>query len=865
MNIEDIKDKLTLTFSTPFREYYKRHLVFWDDPEKEFIDDIDSLTLDGVTIFKLTNKNWFAAKQLVNDDSTGNVLIYDSTNTDEHDNWLMDARLYADEILHFDFYSMIMSKLGITVESTQMRNAIKSYEKFWKNEERIEKLHKIAPVINFTNDLHLAILATLCGCQSKDISEILFNIFSNSLDVTTNKYVKAVESFGSLAILWKLVNKYAGDCHENLSTAFETIIYTALYQTMGSAMPSKIRTFVFDQSLNDCYTLVSEWTSNIKFSSEIFKMIEDLDEKRGLFTLFDAETIDELVNSDLFSSINDALLRKLFSACATKAISGEKIKSIVEERRKHLFYEKYANYYECLFSIGELYQLYDEISGGFHYINENELWKDYQNRLYLFDTYYRHIHNYVYKSSLNTIDRIQDKLNDALVYVENLYKNYFLKGLNDTWVKLVKDSLANTGKIKFDIKTQLDFYNSYVDTASDDRLTIVIISDGMRYEVAKELENRLGSELKCNVKLEAIQSVFPAITKYGMAALLPGKKTIDNDMNILSNGMKTNSLEARKAVLQSVMPESDAISYVDLFQMNSSEKKEFLKGKEVIYVYHNDIDNAGHDSAGESKVFTSCEETINKLVNIVKALCNARGSIKVLVTSDHGFLYSYDKLEEVDKLSINSDAIVDAKGEKRCIVAKSPIDTDFLTPIKLLINNNENSLIGYAPFQGIRIKNPGGSGNYVHGGISLQEMMVPVIVYENVRTDSKAYGQNKDKYSRVPATIELVTPTREVYGLSLKLEFYQPKPLDSNIVEAKYEILLEDKNGKAISDSQFIIANKADSEPTNRKFKPIILSINSATKTDTYYLIVMNQDTHETIMKEEFKINNDFGGIDFDF
>ena len=865
MNIEDIKDKLTLTFSAPLREYYKRHLVFWDDPEKEFIDDIDSLMLDGVTIFKLNNKNWFKAKQIVNDDSTGNVLIYDSTNTDEHDNWLMDARLYADEILQFDFYSMIMRRLGITVESTQTRNTIKSYDKFWKSEERIAKLHKIAPSISSSSELHIAILATLCGSQTNEISEILFNIFSNSLDVSNNKYIKAIESFGSLEILWKVINKYVGDCHENLSNAFETILYTALYQTMGSAMPSKIRTYIFDRGLNDCYTLVSEWTSNTKFSDEIRSMIDDIDEKRNLFSLFDAQSIDELVNSDLFSSINDGLLRKLFSACATKAIAGEKIKSIVEERRKHLWYERYSNYYECLYSIGELFWLYDSISGGFHYINEKDLWKDYQNKLCLFDTYYRHIHNYVYKSSLSTIDRIQDKLNEALEYVENLYKNFFLKGLNDSWVNLINNSLATTGRIKSDIKTQLDFYSSYVTQSSDDRLTVVIISDGMRYEVAKELEKRLNSELKCNVKLDAIQSVFPAITKYGMAALLPGKKSIDKDMNVLSNGMKTNGLEARKAILQSVLPESDAINYVDLFQMSSSEKKEFLKGKKIIYVYHNDIDNAGHDSEGESKVFNSCEESINKIVNIIKALCNARGSIKILVTSDHGFLYSYEKLEEVDKLTIKNDDIVDAKGEKRCIIAKNPIDTDFLTPIKLLINNDENSLIGYAPFQGIRIKNPGGAGNYVHGGISLEEMMVPVIVFDNVRTDSKVYGQNKDKYSHIPAIIELVTLTREIHGLSVKLEFYQPKQLGNDAVEATYSICFEDKMGKPISDTQTIVANKTDSDPSYRKFKPLILSINSSTKTDTYYLIVTNQDTHETIIKEEFKINNDFGGIDFDF
>lgn len=864
MNIEDIKNKLVLTFSSPLREYYKRHLVFWDDPEKEFEDSIDEISLDNVTIIKLTNKNFFSTKKSINDESTGNLLIYDSLSIEDRSNWLLDARLYADEILHFDFYSMIMSRLGITVESVQMRKAIKSYDKFWKNEERIARLHKILPNIQSTTELHLGILATLCNANSIERAEILYNIFTNSLNKETNKYVKNVESFGSMEIFWKVINKYVGDCHENLINAFDSILVSALYQTMGSSVPSKIRPMINSQGVSDCYALVSEWTHNVDYKDQILQMISTTENKLDVFSLFDALTIDELVGSDLFPSITEALLRKLFTSCSSKAIAGSKIISIVEDRRKRLWYEKYENYYECLFSIGELFKLHDKYQSGFHYVNEMELWKDYQNEICLYDTYYRHIHNYVYKSSFDTVESVQDKMTEALSYVENLYKNFYINGLNDVWIKLVRTSLDSTGLINNKISYQSDFYRDYVERKCEDRLTIVIVSDGMRYEVAKELANDLTYQLKCNVKLEAMQSVFPAITKYGMAALLPGKKTVDDSMNVLSSGMKTDGLAARKAVLQKVLSESDAINYSDLFQMNSTEKKEFLKGKKVIYVYHNDIDSSGHDSAGESKVFSSCEETISKLLNLVRSLTNARGSIRVLITSDHGFLYSYQKLDEVDKLSVKSEEIVDGLGEKRCVVCKKSIDMDFLIPIKMNINNESNSLIGYAPYQAIRLKASGGPSNYVHGGLTLQEMTVPVIVFDNVRTDSKSYENNKDKYNHIPVKIELVTETRNIFGLTAKLEFYQSKPIGVDAVETNYDVLFEDKAGKPISNIVTIVANKIDNDAINRRFKPTILNLNPSIKTDTYYLLVNNQETHETLMKVEFKITNDFGG-DFDF
>ena len=96
-----------------------------------------------------------------------------------------------------------------------------------------------------------------------------------------------------------------------------------------------------------------------------------------------------------------------------------------------------------------------------------------------------------------------------------------------------------------------------------------------------------------------------------------------------------------------------------------------------------------------------------------------------------------------------------------------------------------------------------------------------------------------------------------------KMEFYQAKPLGVDAVEATYEVVLEDKMGKAISDTKIIVANKTDGDAVNRRFK-VVLNINPGTKSDKYYLLVSNQDTHETIIKEEFQVINDFGG-DFDF
>ena len=49
----------------------------------------------------------------------------------------------------------------------------------------------------------------------------------------------------------------------------------------------------------------------------------------------------------------------------------------------------------------------------------------------------------------------------------------------------------------------------------------VVISDALRYEVAASLAEQLRRETQAEVKLQDVQGIFPTITKFGMAALLP--------------------------------------------------------------------------------------------------------------------------------------------------------------------------------------------------------------------------------------------------------------------------------------------------------------------------------------------------------
>lgn len=160
---ETIKLRLAERFATPLSEFHKRRIVFWHDEDGEFADGVDELNLPEVSVVKLTGTNNFAVKKLLSsDDLTGDYLVYDplSYEKDQHDDWLLDIKLYSEDF-RADLVSLQMEEL-LVEPSSAMRKTIKMYSKFLDNKDRKAKLRRIGHTYQTPLQLHIDIMAVLC-------------------------------------------------------------------------------------------------------------------------------------------------------------------------------------------------------------------------------------------------------------------------------------------------------------------------------------------------------------------------------------------------------------------------------------------------------------------------------------------------------------------------------------------------------------------------------------------------------------------------------------------------------------------------------------------------------------------------------
>src|SRR5699024_2378380 len=111
-------------------------------------------------------------------------------------------------------------------------------------------------------------------------------------------------------------------------------------------------------------------------------------------------------------------------------------------------------------------------------------------------------------------------------------------------------------------------------------------------------------------------------------------------------------------------------------------------------------------------------------------------SSHVIVTSDHGFIYRDDQLSESDKINLNNTQEIN-KSLRYAITAE---DIDEMGIAKVSLSEelgNDDMRFVYYP-KSANVFKANGSNNYVHGGSSLQEMLVPVLDIKTSSNKSQA-------------------------------------------------------------------------------------------------------------------------------
>jgi len=862
MNLTEIKKSLDQLFERQPSIGAIRNIIFWYDENGAFADDIDNLELANAKIIKLDNNNMFATKLYIErTDRESNLLVYSNMERPKNDeNWLADTIKYSQNF-SADEVSLILLNFGM---DNALKSTVTKYRQFFlKYKTGYTKFEGYALAPYSENKIHLGVLSALCKLPAPNLDNVVRTLITEMVhgESTTWDYIC---KYGNEDSFWGLVKEFYGYNLEEkgLDRLAILLMCSHLAQMINTSLPKDWLIYISESP--NCFVFVDNFMKNNQLWDDYNAVATFVADKLDLQNIVKYWTIDEIADCDTFSDFDRCLIDRIRENITLNSGEYGFYRNIINSRRNRRHYRDYATEYATLLyacKYLELAIIYRDLPS----VTAKTLFDGYVNDYYKLDSTYRH-----FIASYDELDT--NDYTKLFEMVEYSYTNWFLSELIMKWNTLWDDEEKWTLP---EITSQQSFYDRYARKfVNDDKRIIVIISDGLRYESAMELNSMLNREFKAESNLEPMLGIIPSCTDLGMASLLPRKNNeplvIKENSTYEISGISTEGTENRGKILRLVKKESLAITYEELGRLNKQEVKEKFSDIKLIYIYHDAIDAIGDNAKTENKVFKATNDAFREISGLVRRLCNEISAINIVITADHGYLYRRTKLEEHDKTP-EADTVAIKSGRRYLLVREEiqqqgtqsfPMSylkcrcqfSDFSCQCKKTKNDN-CKLITVIPRGSNCFKMQGYGDKYVHGGASLQEVVIPVITFKS--------GKNiKGSKSAKKVDIGVTSISQKVTNIITHLTFFQNEPVDDKHLPLRVIAYFEDENGERISNENIIIADSVSTDPRYREYKEKFTLKNMAyDKAKKYFLVLIDEEeTVNKVSRIPFIIDLVFGG-----
>lgn len=443
------------------------------------------------------------------------------------------------------------------------------------------------------------------------------------------------------------------------------------------------------------------------------------------------------------------------------------------------------------------------------------------------------------------------ELFDAVQKVKRcLDQNYskLCNRINLEWTRCLKET-GGIGEVH--LLRQQNFYDERIKPIQ--KKVAVIVSDALRYEVAKELIGELARS-KHIASLKPAIAMLPSETKYCKPSLLPHRelklygKGEEQDMAVDDHILDTTL--KRSEHLQVYRDGAVCVPFETVAEYNLEKNREIFKHP-LVYIFHDVIDKTGHDGNAK-QIVNSCRDAITELKKMIPKIHASYNVTEVYITSDHGFLFNDIMFTDKDKHKIEEDCL---ERSTRYYLTKSKDEVNGV--VKFPLNEvsgmvNVSDVMVAVPMGTNRFAASSGGYMFTHGGAALQELIIPVITSRQERDDNKQ-----------PVGVMILDRRLSMQASRLRFKMLQTEAVSMDMKERPIRVALY-HNDVPVTPVKEILLDKTDPSLDNRKIQ-VDLTLNKNIDAKVLQLKVFDAtDDLNPIIKENVT-NNTLIENDFDF
>ena len=806
-------------------DLFDRHrIVFWNDNDAGMRDDFAGLELPEVAKVEIDNNEFALKYRILRQEPEQKFLLYRAGPAPaDIDNWLLDVEL-SHTLFHADQVTIWLNELGL---GNECGNFIREHAPFFKAAKRREAFKQKIKFSDKPEQLRLAMLAICCATDTR-LDVILESLLSD-LAFDREEKGKLIERCGLKEYLWSEIAQFYGYHSESVGLKdFIIELFRSSYrESVEGNQPGQSERLVF----------LKRWKDSIHHREAFTILANECAQALNIEADLQQRDLKILADIDYFHQIDRQIIHQLIVEVSARTLPFDLCTAIVKKRRAGHWYHEFANVYEAI----------DFAARFLHHFHEMDLTLDsagsalqkYSENWFILDQLYR---KFIYHSTKSGETTLLQELSEL---IENIYSNNFLLPVNNNWQEIV-DNLKNWPVPG--ITAQQDFFRNRIQPFLDkNKKVAVIISDALRYEIGDELVRNICREDRYTATLTPMLAMLPSFTQLGMAALLPHQRlqfSEDGSGSVLVDGQSSRGTENRSRILARHCKNGGfALKSDQLLALNRDECRELIRKNEVVYIYHNRIDAAGDKLESEGRVFAAVAEALPELVKIIKKLTAANLS-NVVLTSDHGFIYQNQALDESEFAVEVPEAETITLRDRRFVLGHRFYASDSCKIFKLnqvgLTGDGEIAL----PKSISRLRLKGSGSRFVHGGASLQEIILPVIKINKKRASD---------VSLVDVDILQGANTIITSG-QIAVVFYQRQAVTDKIQPRTLRAAIYSRQGDLISDRHELVFDSLSDNSRDREFKArFILSKRADTLNDQEVILRLDENIAETSHYSEYK------------
>lgn len=848
-----------------FREEGQR-IVFWHDPDQEFLEFMDRLPFltlgdTSVNIIRLDRAGALEVKiRLEKDDPSGRYLLYSPAEEPdyEHD-WLLDIRLYS-RSFRADRPSIILDELGL--KNHHLRQHLADRRKFFDNKDRLQKFKQLVGAEDTADDLDLKMAAVVVKADQPELFNIIRTLFhaytetEGSIDLDTPPPAwEQLEKFDLAEPFWRKVETTFGYAEDipSLKNLLLRLLVTDYSFHLKAEVPNALLHLILSPfGRANAVVFLAQWRDSNTKGASYDRLSEEVAALIHIDDLLQGLEINDLLDVMTFLAVEKKIASSLRERVQNTAetINLEEVKAVATRRQAGhwaaatvagdtgIRRKALSSVYNALRAGAELFALRNQYQNGFDFSDARAMYKAYEEEIYRFDQLYRHF--------CESADQAESQgwsiLKPLRESIEGCYTNWYVRGVALSWGRFIEPkgsaALLNNWRIN-DVPNQTEFFEIHVRPRLDEaenRRAYVIISDAFRFEAAKELTQQLNGKYRFEAALSSQLGVLPSYTTLGMASLLPHKKlSYKANGDVLVDDKPTASTEQRDDIIRALG--GMVCIAKDLTEKKKEEGREYVKGKRLVYIYHNTVDAMGDKLATEDKTFDAVRTAIDELGSLVTYIVNNLNGNYIVITADHGFLFSESKPGESDKSRLGEKPTGTVLAKKRYVLGHDlPDDEAFWHGKTATTAGADGDMEFLIPKGSNRIHFVGGA-RFLHGGAMLQEIVVPVITVRQLK------GKSVEETKTKSVTVHVLGASHKVTTNRHRFELIQVEPVSERVKSVRLKVGVYEGEEPVTNIETVLFDSSSDKIDERKKWVHLVLQERQYDKKKAYRLIMRDAET----------------------